>query len=105
MVPTAGCCTTTRSCSQQAGLPADWQPKSWDEILQAGQKLKTLSGVTPIQINGGTAMGEATTMQGVLPLLVGTGTTIYADGKWLGDTPKLRQVLDFYQPDLQHGPW
>jgi multiple sugar transport system substrate-binding protein len=82
---------------QQAGLPADWQPKSWDEIIQAGQALKKLKGVTPIQINAGTAMGEATTMQGVLPLLVGTGATINTDGKWLGNTPQLRQVLDFYR--------
>jgi multiple sugar transport system substrate-binding protein len=81
---------------QQAGLPADWQPKSWEEIISAGQALKKLPGVTPIQINAGTAMGEATSMQGVLPLLVGTGTTVYPDGKWLGDTPKTRQVLDFY---------
>ncbi|WP_433014415.1 extracellular solute-binding protein [Kribbella sp. CA-294648] len=81
----------------QAGLPADWQPKSWDEIIQAGQALKKLPGVKPIQINAGTAMGEATTMQGVLPLLVGTGATIHTDGKWLGDTPQLRQVLDFYK--------
>ncbi|MEU4390413.1 extracellular solute-binding protein [Kribbella sp. NPDC023855] len=81
----------------QAGLPADWQPKSWDEIIQAGQALKKLPGVKPIQINAGTAMGEATTMQGVLPLLVGTGATINTDGKWLGDTPQLRQVLDLYK--------
>ena len=75
---------------EQAGLPADWQPKSWDEIIAAApgaQEART--GVTPIQINAGTAMGEATTMQGVLPLLVGTGATIYTDGKWLGDTPQL----------------
>ncbi|TWD81123.1 carbohydrate ABC transporter substrate-binding protein (CUT1 family) [Kribbella amoyensis] len=82
---------------QQAGLPADWQPKSWDEIIQAGQQLKKLSGVTPIQINAGTAMGEATSMQGVLPLLVGTGATINTDGKWLGDSPQVRQVLEFYK--------
>ena len=81
---------------QQAGLPADWQPKSWDDIITAGQALKKLTDVTPIQINAGTAMGEATTMQGVLPLLVGTGATVNTDGKWLGDTPQLRQVLDFY---------
>ena len=81
---------------QQAGLPADWQPKSWDDIISAGQALKKIQGVTPIQINAGTAMGEATTMQGVLPLLVGTGATVNTDGKWLGDTPQLRQVLDFY---------
>jgi multiple sugar transport system substrate-binding protein len=81
----------------QAGLPADWQPKSWDEIITAAQALKKLPGVTPLQINAGTAMGEATSMQGVLPLLVGTGAGINTDGKWLGDTPQLRQVLDFYK--------
>lgn len=81
----------------QAGLPADWQPKSWDEIVTAAQALKKLPGVTPLQINAGTAMGEATTMQGVLPLLVGTGATVNTDGKWLGDTPQVRQVLSFYQ--------
>lgn len=81
----------------QAGLPVPWQPKSWNDILAAGRKLKTLSGVTPIQINAGTAMTEATTMQGVLPLLVGTGHQIYENGRWLGDTAAIRQVLGFYQ--------
>ena len=37
-----------------------------------------------MQINAGTAMGEATTMQGALPLLVGTGEQIWADGTWQG---------------------
>jgi multiple sugar transport system substrate-binding protein len=81
---------------QQAGLAADWQPKSWDDILTAAQALKKLPGVTPIQLNAGTAMGEATTMQGVLPMLVGTGTTVNSDGKWLGNTSQLRDVLGFY---------
>ena len=82
---------------QQAGLPADWQPKSWADIITAGEALKKLPGVTPIQLNGGTAMGEATTMQGVLPLLVGTGATINTDGKWLGNSAQIREVLDFYK--------
>jgi multiple sugar transport system substrate-binding protein len=81
----------------QAGLPADWQPHSWADIITAGQKLKSLAGVTPIQLNAGTAMGEATSMQGVLPLLVGTGATVYAGGKWQGDTAAVRDVLGFYQ--------
>src|SRR5439155_23809015 len=70
----------------QAGLPADWQPKSWDEILAAGRKLKKLSGVDPIQINAGTPMGEATTAQGFLPLLAGTGKPLFDDSskKWQG---------------------
>jgi multiple sugar transport system substrate-binding protein len=81
----------------KAGLPADWQPRSWDDILAAGRKLKSLSGVTPIQLNAGTAMTEATTMQGVLPLLVGTGHEVFENGKWLGDTPQVRDVLNLYQ--------
>jgi len=42
-------------------------------------------------------MGEATSMQGVLPLLVGTGQQIYANGRWQGDTPAMREVLGLYQ--------
>ncbi len=81
----------------QAGLPADWQPKSWAEIVSAGQALKKVPGVTPIQLNAGTAMTEATTMQGVLPLLVGTGKPVYADGKWQGATQNVKDVLGLYQ--------
>ncbi|WP_350348250.1 extracellular solute-binding protein [Agromyces sp. G08B096] len=81
----------------QAGLPADWQPESWDDVLDAARDLKQLEGVTPIQLNAGTAMGEATTMQGLLPLLVGTGEQVYEDGKWVGDTQGLRDVLDLYR--------
>jgi multiple sugar transport system substrate-binding protein len=80
----------------RAGLPADWQPKSWQEILDAGTKLKALPGVTPIQINAGTAMGEATSMQGALPLLVGAGGEIWKDGKWAGATQPVKDTLDFY---------
>lgn len=87
----------------QAGLPTDWQPTSWQDILDAGAKLKTLDGVDPIQINAGTAMGEATTMQGVLPLLVGAGSEIYTDGKWQGDTKAVREVLTFYKQLIDQG--
>ncbi len=87
----------------QAGLPADWAPKSWEDILAAGRALKKLPGVTPLQINAGTAMGEATTMQGVLPLLVGAGSEIYSDGKWQGNTQAVRDVLGFYKTLLDNG--
>jgi multiple sugar transport system substrate-binding protein len=82
---------------KEAGLPEDWQPTSWDEIAEAAAKLKTLDGVTPIQLNAGTAMGEATTMQGFLPMLVGTGTDLWADGTWQGATAPVQDVLTFYK--------
>ncbi len=95
---------------RQAGLPQQWQPTSWQDILDAARKLKRLPGVTPLQINAGTAMGEATTMQGVLPLLAGAGGQVNDGGKWYGATPQLKAVLTFYRdiyttglgdPDLQ----
>lgn len=82
---------------RKAGLPEDWQPTSWDDIIAAGKKLKGLKGVTPIQLNAGTAMGEATTMQGFLPMLVGTGTDLWAEDKWQGDTGPVQDVLKLYQ--------
>jgi multiple sugar transport system substrate-binding protein len=81
----------------QVGLPADWQPSSWDEITAAAVSLKQLAGVTPVQLNAGTAMTEATTMQGVLPLLAGAGAEIYQDGKWQGATAEVKEVLGLYQ--------
>lgn len=87
----------------KAGLPTDWQPTSWQEILDAGRALKKLPDVTPIQINAGTAMGEATTMQGVLPLLAGTGAQVWADGKWTGGSQALKDVLDFYRTIYSEG--
>lgn len=100
---------------KQAGLPTKWQPKSWADILATARKLKAkLPNVTPLQWNAGTAMGEATTAQGFLPLLAGTGKLIYdtPQKKWLGNTQNIREVLSFYQqvykgkpqlgdPDLQ----
>nr|BFE80023.1 extracellular solute-binding protein [Planobispora longispora] len=81
----------------KASLPEPWQPTSWQDIIDAGTALKKLPGVTPIQINAGTAMGEATTMQGALPLLAGTGTEIYAGGKWTGASQGVKDVLGFYR--------
>ncbi|SDM34326.1 multiple sugar transport system substrate-binding protein [Nonomuraea jiangxiensis] len=82
---------------QKAGLPADWQPTSWQEILDAGTKLKSSGVPVPIQINAGTAMGEATSMQGVLPLLVGAGGEVQQNGKWTGASQPLKDALGLYQ--------
>ncbi|MEO3825660.1 extracellular solute-binding protein [Actinomadura sp. B10D3] len=85
-----------RKLFARAGLPADWQPKTWQDVLTAGRALKKVPGVTPIQLNAGTAMGEATSMQGALPLLAGAGAEIHADGKWTGGGQAVKQVLGLY---------
>ncbi len=82
----------------QAGLPTEWQPTSWDDILAASRTLKEkLDGVVPLQLNAGTAMGEATTMQGLLPILMGTGQPLWENEKWYGDTQGLRDALGLYK--------
>jgi multiple sugar transport system substrate-binding protein len=90
----------------RAGLPQRWQPRSWNEILAVARTLKSkLPDVTPLQVNAGTAMGEATTAQGFLPLLVGAGKRIFDPGtrKWLGNTRELRDVLNFYRQVYRTG--
>ena len=80
----------------EAGLPEDWQPTSWEEVLDAGRQVQeSLPDVVPIQLNAGVPMGEATTLQGFIPILLGTGADLFDDG-WLGDTPELREALEFY---------
>jgi len=81
----------------KAGLPTDWTPKSWNDVLAACQALSKISGITPMQLNAGTTMDEATTMQGVLPLLSGAGDTIYKEGKWAGNSTALKDTLGFYK--------
>ncbi len=84
---------------EQAGLPADWQPTSWEEMLEAARTIKeALPDVTPIQINAGTAMGEATTMQGYLMVLLGAGHHIYSfeDSKWIVSSPAILNTLNLY---------
>ncbi|TQM78672.1 carbohydrate ABC transporter substrate-binding protein (CUT1 family) [Saccharothrix saharensis] len=87
----------------RAGLPTDWQPRSWADVLDTAAKLKALPGVTPVQLNAGTAMGEATTMQGVLPLLAGTGATVHENGKWQGATAGVQEVLSLYRRIYRDG--
>lgn len=81
----------------QAGLDEDWAPESWDDVLDAARDLKALDGVTPIQLNAGTAMGEATTMQGLLPVLVGTGEQVFDGDKWIGATKGMQEALGLYE--------
>jgi len=63
---------------KQAGLPDNWQPKSWEELLAAARTIKkALPNVVPLQLNAGTAMGEATTLQGWYMAFLGTGNNVY----------------------------
>ncbi len=76
-----------------------WQPASWEDILAAGRTLKEAGVETPIQINAGTAMGEATTMQGWDMVLLGAGQHMYDfdQAKWYVSGPAILDALNFYK--------
>ncbi len=85
---------------KKAGIPVPWQPRSWEDILKVARIIKKkLPGVIPLQINAGTEMGEATTMQGFFMVFLGTGSKLYDwdKGKWVIDVNALKDTLKFYK--------
>jgi multiple sugar transport system substrate-binding protein len=78
---------------------ANWQPNSWAELLDAARAVKAAFPESfPLQINAGTAMGEATTMQGYYMLLLGTGHFLTDEsGKWIVRSQGILDTLAMYQ--------
>lgn len=78
-----------REVFERAGLPADWQPTSWEDILEAARAIKDSgSEAIPFFMFAGTPQGEKASMQGFEMLLYGTG-----DGTGLYDEDTKKWVL------------
>lgn len=85
---------------KKAGLPENWQPKNWDEVLSAARTIKEKApDVVPIWMNMGKATGEATSMQTYEMLLYGTGERLYEDasGKWISKSQGILDALSFIE--------
>ncbi|MFF1417190.1 extracellular solute-binding protein [Streptomyces sp. NPDC058280] len=83
----------------QAGLPAEWQPKNWAEVLDAARTVKEkVPGVIPLNVYTGKGPGEAAVMQGFEMLLYGTGADPLYDPsakKWVAGSQGFRDALGF----------
>ncbi len=91
----------------KAGLPADWRPRTWADVLDAARTVKrALPGVTPLNVYTGKGPGEAATMQGFEMLLYGTGDApgggsgkdpLYdpAAKKWIAGSRGFKDALEF----------
>ncbi len=85
---------------EEAGIENadDWQPRSWQDIIDTAQQVKdAFPDSFPLQINAGSAMGEATTMQGYYMLITGTGEEPFMDGKWVVGSQGILDMLEFYR--------
>jgi multiple sugar transport system substrate-binding protein len=85
---------------KQAGLPDNFQPKSWQEWLDAAKKIKAAvpTVTAPIQLNAGKAMGEASTLQGYMMALLGAGHHMYdfEKAKWIVRSKGILDTLNLY---------
>ncbi|MEU5422267.1 extracellular solute-binding protein [Streptomyces sp. NPDC020667] len=89
----------------KAGLPTDWRPRTWQDVLDTARTLKrALPGVIPLNVYTGKGPGEAATMQGFEMLLYGTVTgdaagkdPLYdADAtKWIAGSRGFEDALEF----------
>ncbi|MET8469402.1 ABC transporter substrate-binding protein [Streptomyces sp. NPDC006422] len=89
---------------RKAGIALPWQPKNWNEVLDAARAIKKkVPGVTPLNVYTGKPAGEASTMQGFQMLLYGTGDgsadPLYdkGSGKWVTGSKAFRDSLEFVE--------
>jgi multiple sugar transport system substrate-binding protein len=84
----------------QAGLPTPWQPKTWDDVLEAARTIKEkVPDVTPLNVYTGKPAGEAATMQGFEMLLYGTEDRLYDERtkKWIAGSQGFKDSLAFVE--------
>jgi multiple sugar transport system substrate-binding protein len=85
---------------KKAGLPVNWQPKTWADILSAARTIKAkVPGVIPMNLYSGIPTDEAASMQGFEMLLYGTKDPLYdyKTGKWVVSSPGFLDALKFVQ--------
>jgi len=81
-----------------AGLPEDWEPGSWEDILEAARTIKEASpDVAPLFIFSGMPQGEKASMQGFEMLLYGTESRLYDEDaqKWVVGSQGFIDALEF----------
>lgn len=104
-------CTDTRGLwynkeiFKKAGLPEEWAPKTWQEVLDACATIKEkVPDVVPFWCNSGVATGEATSMQTYEMLLYGTGERLIDEnGKWIVKSQGILDSLNFLDTIYKSG--
>jgi multiple sugar transport system substrate-binding protein len=85
---------------QKAGYTIPFQPKTWNEILEAARKMKAAAGdpeFIPYYLFISASDSERTSMKTFQTLLSGTSTGVlydYSKAKWIVDYPNFVKVLN-----------
>ncbi|PDT04138.1 ABC transporter substrate-binding protein [Rhizobium chutanense] len=96
-----------RTLTEKAGLPKDWKPKNWKDILDGARAIKKTSpDASPLYVITGTAQGTFGVVAGPgLLLSASSNPTIFdpATNKWVVDSKGIREVLNFYKTAASEG--
>lgn len=82
---------------KKAGLPENWQPKNWKDILSAAEQIKQkVPDVIPLSMGVAKANGESVSMQTFEMLLYGTKDTLYdaSSKKWIVSSKGMNDSLN-----------
>jgi multiple sugar transport system substrate-binding protein len=92
---------------KKAGLPLNWKPKNWNDILVAARAIKAkVPGVAPLWLGAGVAAGPTNVLQGIGNLIDGSAVPTMFDAKtnkWVVGGSGLNQVLSFYKSVYSEG--
>ncbi|MDR5700809.1 ABC transporter substrate-binding protein [Agromyces aerolatus] len=74
------------------------QPETWDELIERLKAVQAITGEAPIVIPAGTAWGGGTWTEGFLPIVGGTGSTLYdpKDGTWTVESDGLTASFELF---------
>ena len=87
----------------KAGLPADWEPKTVEDIATAAMTIKSAApGVVPFALFAGANPGNSTAVRGFVPQVTANGGQLVDEnGKWIIDSCAIRAALGFYERAYQ----
>jgi multiple sugar transport system substrate-binding protein len=84
---------------KKAGLPTNWKPRTWNDVLNAARALKKkIPGVYPFLLIAGKSLGPISVLQGIGNVLLGAKQPTIYDGKtnkWVTNSSGLLDTFNF----------
>lgn len=81
----------------EAGIETPWEPKNWEELLDAIQKLHNNGIEYPLWMFASASQGESTSMQTALMLLSGTEDWLVNGDEWVTESQGLNETFEFIE--------
>ncbi|MBZ6141429.1 ABC transporter substrate-binding protein [Streptomyces olivaceus] len=81
------------------------QPRTWDELIGRMKQVRAETGEAPMVLPAGTAWGAGSWSEGLLPIVAGTGSTLYdaESRKWTLESEGLSAAFGLYAELIKDG--